>query len=288
MSDPEGRGFAPVADGQLYFERTGRGPAVVLIHSAFLDHRLWDAQMQSLATDHTVVRYDVRGHGRSTGPLPAASSVDDLTALLNHLEIRSAYLVGNSFGADIAAGFAAGFPDRTRGLVLVAGNPGDFPPTPEEEQRFLSSFPEGEGRLVEAVTAGRTDEAIDLMLELWAPRVAESARGWLREIVRENYAATAKFLRSEGAESPPRPAFPIADRLRSTPVPILSLSGAHDDPVVGMMMGRFAQQAPSARHFEVADGDHTLSVSARPDFERHLRDFLARVDGGQPWPPPHP
>ncbi len=287
MSEPYETGFAPVVEGQLYFERSGHGPALVLIHSAFLDRRLWDAQMESFATDHTVIRYDVRGHGRSTGDLAAASSVDDLTALLNHLEVRSAYLLGNSYGADIACAFAAGFPDRTRGLVLVAGNPGDFPPTAEEEQRFLSSFPEGEGLLVEAVQAGRTEEAIDKMLELWAPRVVEPQRTWLRGIVRDNYATTAAFLKPEPAASPPRPAYPLVERLRTTPVPILSLSGAHDDPVVGMMMGRLAQQLPTARHFEVADGDHTLSVSARAAFESHVKEFLARVGGGGTWPPPH-
>ncbi|EQD30166.1 hydrolase, alpha/beta fold family protein, partial [mine drainage metagenome] len=225
---------------------------------------------------------------RSTGPLEAASSVDDLTALLNHLEVRSAYLVGNSFGADIAAGFAAGFPDRTRGLVLVAGNPEDLSPTAEEEQRFLASFPEGEERLVAAVEEGRIEPAIDIMLDLWAPRVVEPQRTWLRGIVRDNYASTAAFLRPNDARRPPRPSYPIADRLRTTVVPILSLSGAHDEPAVSMMMGRFAQQVPTARHFEVADGDHTLSVSARAAFESHVREFLARVDGGAPWPPPHP
>jgi hypothetical protein len=50
------------------------------------------------------------------------------------------------------------------------------------------------------------------------------------------------------------------------------------------MMSRFAQQVPSARHYELANGDHTLSLSARDDFDALVLDFLARIERGDSWP----
>jgi pimeloyl-ACP methyl ester carboxylesterase len=74
--------------------------------------------------------------------------------------------------------------------------------------------------------------------------------------------------------------------LKKGTVPILSLAGARDEPATVMMMGRFAAEVPSARHYELAEGDHTVSLSARAEFDRLVLDFLASVEEGRPWPPP--
>jgi 3-oxoadipate enol-lactonase len=280
------QGFVAVPSGQLYYERSGQGPALVLIHSAFLDRREWDAQFASFSDHHTVVRYDVRGRGKSTGDRATASDSEDLLALLNHLDLPKAFLLGNSDGARIACEFAAGLPDRVPGLILVGGGPHDLDPTKEEEARFMDTFPDSEGRLLPLARAGRRDEALELILDIWAPQVTGADRAWLRGIASDNYAGFIDFM---GQETPVgrRPSYPVADSLSKGQIPVLSIAGAHDNPALNMMMGRFAQRVPSARHYELADGDHTPSVSARAEFDRLLRDFLTRVETGQPWPPPH-
>ena len=271
-------------DGEIYYERAGEGPTLVLIHSAFLDSRLWDPQMTSFTRHHSVVRYDVRGHGRSKGREGSVPDVDDLTALLNHLEVRQAFLLGNSNGAKVACDFAAGFPDRTNGLILVAGGPHDLEPTKEEEARFMDAFPDGEGVLVERIKAGEREAALEMIMQLWAPQAPDEERERIRGIARDNYDALVRFLNSEG-EGPKTP-YPVASRLEKGETPILALGGAHDMPALNMMLGRFAQNTPSARYVELPDGDHTLSVSSRPEFETNVLEFLASIEGGRPWPPP--
>jgi 3-oxoadipate enol-lactonase len=285
MAPVEPRGFAPVPGGNLYYERAGTGPVLVLIHSGFLDSRMWDAQVESFGRTHTVVRYDVRGHGRSAGDRRGASDGEDLTELLSYLGVGPVFLLGNSDGARIAAEFAAGFPDRTRGLILVAGNPHDLDPTREEEERFMDTVDEREGALLERASPGHEEEAIDLILDLYAPQVSDAERERLRAITRDNYVAFMTALRQPEPEGRP-PAYPVADTLRRAGIPILSLSGAYDEPALNLMMGRFAQQTPSSRHYEIPEGDRTLSVSARPAFEALVLEFLARVEGGAGWPPP--
>jgi 3-oxoadipate enol-lactonase len=111
----------PINGASLRYEVVGTGPAVVLIHGFSLDMRMWDAQLPDLATAFRVVRYDCRGFGAS-GPFDPAvpyTHAADLVALLDHLSIGHAALVGLSFGGQVALRTALLAPDRVRALVLL-------------------------------------------------------------------------------------------------------------------------------------------------------------------------
>ena len=106
---------------RLAYEVTGDGPAVVLVHGFGLDRRMWDPQAEHLAARFRVVRYDCRGFGAS-GPFDPAvpyTHAGDLVALLDHLAIGDAALVGLSFGGRVVLQAALAAPARVRGLVLL-------------------------------------------------------------------------------------------------------------------------------------------------------------------------
>src|SRR5262245_45001564 len=90
----------------VYYEAAGHGGTVVFLHGGQMDRRMWDEQFELFAKTHRVVRYDLRGFGKSPAPLEPYSHVEDLRALLDHLKIRRATLVGLSLGAAIAVDFA--------------------------------------------------------------------------------------------------------------------------------------------------------------------------------------
>jgi 3-oxoadipate enol-lactonase len=273
MSPPIETGEVPVPDGQLYYERSGTGPSVVLLHSGFLDRRQWDPQFDRYASQYTVVRYDIRGHGRSSKPVAPYVDADDLRAVLDHLSLGDSFLIGDSNGARIAAGLAAGAPERVRGLVLVGGAPGDLDPTPEEEARFMDTFDDRDGKILELANAGRVDDSVDAMLDAWAPDVPPTSREYLRTIARENF---DQMVAAASGKLPSRkPPYPVAERLRHGVVPMLLLCGAEDHPALAMMMGRFAQQLPHARYRELPGADHTANLSATAEFDREILSFLA-------------
>lgn len=105
----------------LRYEQTGDGAPIVLIQGANLPMEMWDAQVEFFATEFTVVRYDVRGFGGS-GPRDGVpyQSHADLKALLDHLRIERAHLIGLSLGGRIAVDFALTYPDRVASLVRRA------------------------------------------------------------------------------------------------------------------------------------------------------------------------
>ncbi|MCX6471920.1 MAG: alpha/beta fold hydrolase [Corynebacteriales bacterium] len=106
---------------RLFVEKTGSGPAVVLIHGLGGATTVYEPQVAALAENNTVLRYDLSGHGRSpvAGPNSIAGWVDELKALLDSHGIESAVLVAHSMGTLVATTFTATYPDRVSKVALL-------------------------------------------------------------------------------------------------------------------------------------------------------------------------
>src|SRR5207247_10431549 len=83
-------GYAEVDGGSLYYETSGEGPALVLIHAGFLDSRMWDNQFQLFSENYKVIRYDVRVFGRSDVARTKFSDYANLLQLLDNLRFKPA------------------------------------------------------------------------------------------------------------------------------------------------------------------------------------------------------
>ena len=108
----------------MYFEAFGApdAPVVVLGHGAGGNHGIWFQQVPVLAADYRVVTWDQRGFGSSTNHHELANprtATGDLLAILDHLEVERAHVVGQSMGGWAAMGLAIAHPERVRSLVLA-------------------------------------------------------------------------------------------------------------------------------------------------------------------------
>src|SRR5690242_18617682 len=129
------RGFAAVNGSRLYYESAGTGPPLVLLHGFTLDTRMWDDQFEAFARQYRVIRYDLRGFGRSAVPTESYSHAEDLHALLGHLETEAAYVAGLSMGGAVALDYALAYPQAVRGLILIDAVVGGFRWSPEASAR---------------------------------------------------------------------------------------------------------------------------------------------------------
>lgn len=110
------------ANGEtIHYVKEGRGPVIALIHSLGSSVHMWRDQIAALKDRYTVVAFDTRGHGQSSGKgeSSVAAAAQDLKALLDHLGASECHLVGISTGGPIALSFTAQWPDRVRSLVLA-------------------------------------------------------------------------------------------------------------------------------------------------------------------------
>jgi len=105
-------------DGRLAYRDAGTGDPVILLHGGLLDHRMWDEQIPVLESRYRVVAPDTRGHGASANASRPFRPADDLAALLFHLGIGPAIVVGLSMGAGIAVDTALEYPHVVRALVV--------------------------------------------------------------------------------------------------------------------------------------------------------------------------
>jgi 3-oxoadipate enol-lactonase len=240
----------------LWYEESGSGRPVVLLHEGVVDSRIW-APLLPLVDDRLrTIRYDQRGYGRSpmwTGPY---SPVDDLVSVLDAAGVEQAALVGTSRGGRIAIQAALERPERVSALVPVvsglAGRPLDIEVTPEQEARWDA-----------AEERGDTAELAAIDLEIWAPMGVDDE---LRAMFVENVEAS-------NADDPAEEA-PSAGRLHEIAAPTLVITAARDVPAITELGELLAREIPGARLAVIEEADHMVQWRAPEELAQLVLDFL--------------
>jgi 3-oxoadipate enol-lactonase len=261
-------GSVDLSEGSLYYEVAGEGPVVTLIHPGLWDSRTWDPQVPVLLdAAFRVVRYDVRGYGRSsrlTGE--PFSHVRDLAVLLDFLDVPSTIMVGCSMGGAIAIDFTLEHPDRVTALVPVASGLGGFEALEEEDDWWESV----NAPIEAAIEAGDLERAEDLRLEIWAPLGTQDEAGRLiRQIAFDNI---HEMTMDETAEEELDP--PAARRLGEIDVPTLVMIAEHDPPYMLRTGELIAHGILGARKVVVEGADHVVNLRRPMEFDATLLAFL--------------
>jgi len=265
---------------ELYYELEGEGPAVVLVHAGITDARMWDDQFQEFAGRHSVLRYDIRGYGRSSLPGGSYSLAGDLRDLLQTLGIERAALVGVSLGGRVALELALLEPRLVTALVLVGSGMPDHNWSDE-----VKEIGEAED---EALDRGDVDTAVQLNLDLWVagpgrtlddvdPKVVER----VREMQRDAFVTQVAAYK---ADPPPGPGGgvdpPVGSRLGEIAVPTLVLVGEEDVQDIREISNRLAREIPGARKVVIRRTAHVPNMEKPAEFNVLVLDFLASIDGG--------
>ena len=215
-------GFADINGAQLYYEVKGTGHPLLLVHAGVADSRMWDAQVEAFSDVYQVIRFDLRGFGRSNMPSGTFSNYEDIRALLDYLEIKSVYLLGISFGGLVALDFALVYPDYVKALVLGAPSVSGAIPT-ERIRRFW----EAEDAAMEK---GDLEGATELNLRLWVDgphREVNQVSREVRKLVREmQLAIFKKEIPDDAEEIDLEP--PAIERLGEVRVPVQVIVGRLD------------------------------------------------------------
>jgi 3-oxoadipate enol-lactonase len=100
-------GLAPINNALIYYEVGGVGEPFVMIHAGVADSRQWNNEFAHFADHYQVIRYDMRGYGKSEPVAGEYSHLQDLNALLDHLQIDRPHIVmGCSMGGGVAMNLA--------------------------------------------------------------------------------------------------------------------------------------------------------------------------------------
>jgi pimeloyl-ACP methyl ester carboxylesterase len=117
-------GYAPVNGLKMYYEVHGRGEPVVLLHGAFMTiTNNWDGWIGELAKTRKVIAVEMQAHGRTADidrDISGENLADDVAALLDHLKIPKADLIGYSMGGGVAMRCAVRHPGKVRKVVVLS------------------------------------------------------------------------------------------------------------------------------------------------------------------------
>lgn len=249
---------------RLRFRDEGEGEVVVFVHGWTLDLEIWDPQAAEFGHTQRVIRYDRRGHGLSGGSPGADQDVRDLEALLDHLELQCAAVVGMSQGARTALLFALSNPHRVTALAL--DGPPDFrgagdrdPELPMEQFRELAR-----SGGVEAFRAAWREHP--LMRLHSGDRIAT-------ELVARSLA------RYPGRDllEPAQPPVPVDAHLISRlPVPVLVIGGERDSAGRRSAADWLCSTLPQSERAVVAGAGHLPNLDDPRRYDELLRLFLRR------------
>ena len=253
--------YADVPGGRLWFDTTGEGPDVLLVHSGMSDSRMWDRHVGPLSEQFRVIRTDLRFFGRSrTDEVPFSFS-DDLVAVLDAAGVDGAAVVALSFGGRVALDFALERPERVRALVLAS---------PGLTGRAFSPYDvEREAAVEKAFAAGDFDRSTALELEVWAPLGATPE---MHRLAVEN--AHVDSVEAEPAWPEP----PTSDRLGEIGTPTLVLNGDRDVPGMLKIGETLERQLPGARRIVLPGVDHFVPLREPERFVDEVVRFLAAPD----------
>lgn len=274
----------PLVDAQgarLFCESAGDGPPVVLLHAGIADSRMWDEQMPSFSRRHRIIRYDLRGFGRSDLPAETKpwSAREDLVALLDTLELERASLVGCSNGGRVALETALVAPERVEALVLVG--PGLADHDWSEEMERIDSEEEA------AFERGDYETVADLMVRTWVDgprRRPGEVDAHVRERVRAMQLGDARRMGEHlaaGGELVPEARLdpPAGTRLGEVAAPTLVLVGAEDVDDIHRIADRLTDGIRGARRATIERAAHVPNMERPAEFDRVVLDFL---DGLRP------
>lgn len=265
---PSETGFLTVQGAPLYYEVTGQGQPLLFIHAGIADSRMWDEQFLVFAQDYRVIRYDLRGFGKSQFPAGSFANYEDPAALLHSLNVEKTHVIAVSFGGKVAVDFALLHPEMVSSLVLVAPTIGG-----EHLTEDVLDFIREEESLLE-----RDDlkAATDLNIRFWVDgprRTPDQVDPEVRRRVYEMQYHAFTVSVPEGVEElmiePP-----AIRRLGEIRVPALIIVGDCDLPGKIALAQQLAEHLPFAQLQIIKDAAHMVSMERPQEFNRIVLDFL--------------
>ncbi len=259
--------LAQVNGTTLHYEIEGNGfPLVFISGGGLLDSRAWDRQFERFSKTNKVIRYDIRGIGKSARPVGEFSHSEDLYALLNFLEIKKAHVVGLSFGGGIAIDFALEHPDTVDHLILVATGSSSHAKGEANLQALdaLHTFAKQEGRL-------KTTQLI-LGLGTFVSKDNIAAQEKIREIYEDNWDVFENgfpLIRLWRATEPA-----AGNRLSEIRTKSLVMIAENDNAIYKEITESLTKRIPGVKRVVIPGATHVINLDKPDAFDAALSDFI--------------
>ena len=254
---------------QIYFETSGQGTPLVLIHGGGVDRGMWKKQVEFFSRKYRVITYDLRGHGQSGYSSNKFPDSKDLEVLMDSLHLPQIHLAGLSLGAIIAVDFVLAHPEKVDRLILLS--PG-LVGVQEKEESYLNAI----NSIGQALQVNDLEGAVEAVLNMTfnPPEAADP------EIV--NYVRVASkrhFSKDSFARIPKLTETAPLARLNSIQQPTLLISGSRDLDYMKSNIKALEQAIPLTTLVEISSGGHLVNWEVHKQVNKAIDDFLQNRAG---------
>ena len=252
---------------EIHYRIDGEGPWLAMSHSLACNLHMWDDQMPVLTPKFKVLRFDTRGHGRSSAP-PGAYTLeqlaDDVKGLFDALGVERTHWVGLSMGGMIGQAFALKYPGTFSSIVLA-----------DTTSRRPANAAEMWGERIRIAQQSGMDALVESTLERWFTASYRASRQDVMQRIGNDIRSTptAGFAGCCHAISK----VDYLDRLREIHVPALVLVGEHDHGTPPAMAQQIHANLPGSELKFIPSAAHLSNIEQAQVFNDALTGFLSRV-----------
>jgi len=266
---------------RLYFEETGSGVPVILVHEFAGDLRSWEPQMRHFGKRYRAIAYNARGFPPSDVPESVSSysqarAADDILAVLDHIGGRKAHVVGLSMGGFATLHFGLRHPERA--LSLCIGGCG-YGAEPDKRETFRAEADlianmirtEGMPAFAERYAYGPTR----VQYENKDPRGHAEFKAMLAE-----HSAVGSANTQQGVQKERPSLYTLVEEMKRITLPTLIITGDEDWPCLlpGILM---KQSIPSAALAVIPNSGHAINIEEPEAYNRIVGDFISQVESGR-------
>jgi len=279
---------ATTNDGvKLYYEEVGIGPTIVFVHEFAGDHRSWEPQLRFFSRRYRCVAFNARGYPPSdvpedVGKYSQERARDDVIAVMDHLGVEQAHVVGLSMGGFATLHVGLGHPHRARSLVIGGCGYGS---QPGEEDRFRAESEataklfETQGSAVAAAKYGVGPTRVQFQNK--DPRGFRQFADFLAE-----HSAKGSALTLRGVQMRRPLLYQLVEGMKRITVPALVMTGDEDEPCLDAAL-LLKRSIPTAGLVVLPRSGHLVNLEEPELYNRAVADFFAAVEVGR-WTPRDP
>lgn len=265
-------GFIQIDQARIYYEVAGAGTPFIMIHAGVADNRQWNNEFAYFAQSYQVIRYDMRGYGKSEPVEGEFSHLGDFVSLLDALGIHEPIvLMGCSMGGGLTMDYALTSPSRVRALIVVDSGPNGL--ELDVEIPSLSKFTDAE----KAFKAGDLDLVAEIETQIWfdgLDRTSDQVNPTMRKLLNEmNRLALSHEVKELGKRLPNTETLAF-EQLESLDMPVLIIVGSHDRPYTLAAADYMKDKIKNAKKVIIKDAAHLPNMDQPLEFRIVVEEFL--------------
>jgi pimeloyl-ACP methyl ester carboxylesterase len=239
----------------IYYEVHGSGPVLLLTHGYSATAQMWKGNIAALSKKHTLVTWDMRGHGQSDYPADQSAyseeaTVGDMAAILDAVGAKTAIVGGLSLGGYMSLAFYRVHPARVKALLIIDTGPG---------------FKKDDAREVWNKRARETGDRYDKE-GLAVLKSGSAERAYAVHRSADGLAGAARGMLAQKNSA-------VIESLPAIKVPSLVIVGANDTPFIAAS-DYMAAKIPGARKVVIPDAGHASNIDQPKAFDDAVTSFI--------------